>query len=276
MKKNLVILIILICIISPAIIIIFSQIKQEKNDITIIDESKIYGCYNSYYGHGEKVEQGYATLTYAYLLKNTKNKTLEFEIDWGDESTITYKHVSDISYVPHKYNKSGTYFIKVRCCNENKWSEPFIIEMINFYDINIKSIYSKPLIFRPKQKISLCVDLENIGNIPTSTSSKVILYYIKDDKNPQSYKSKEIIAECNVGIIQPGCTETVEVLFKWFNDKKQHTIFVEVQEIDNERTSVNNIKYEDLASQSIFCSLINFIKSKITGFFSSFLKIDKK
>ena len=259
MRKTIVIAIILTCIISPLIIISSKEVKTGKNDTRQIDNPKIFGCYNIHKGRGEKVEQGYATWTYSYLLKNTKKETIGFEIDWGDKTSKTYDDTSDSIYVPHTYKTSGTYNIKVRYSNENKWSEPFTIEMVDFYDINVKSIYSKPSNFRPRQKISLCVDLENIGTIPTTKSSKVVFYHIKDDKN------EEVIAESNVGIIQPGDTETVEVLFKWFNDKEEHTIYVEVQEINGERNSVNNFHYEYLRAQSIVSLFINSIKSRIHG-----------
>jgi len=228
---------------------------------------KIIGCYNSIYGKNEIITQGYATLRYDYLLKNEKNKDVKFEIDWDDGTTTFTDLCSDLSYIPHRYKQSGTYKIKARYTNENIWSDSLEINMVDFYDLAIGEIYTKPSSFRPRQKIDLCVDIKNIGTISTDNSVKVEFYYFDEEE-------KISIGEEKVCKINSDGTESVEVSFRWFNDKNQYTIYVEVEKLDDEPFFNNNIDCEffNASRIGIFKSLSQsrFV-TKLRNFISNIL-----
>ena len=263
-KKILVAGAVLVCIFSILSITIIPSLVETKNGLIKSEPPKIYGCFDTVYGDGDKVEYGYATLRYDYLLKNTEDEKVKFKINWGDGASTTTDYVSDYIYVPHIYENSGIYSVIVKCSNEKQCSDPFEIEMVDFYDISVEKVYVKPSNFRPRQKINLCVDVENIGTTPTVESVNVVVH------NVINSNKKQVISQTEVGIINPGSMETVEIPLKWFNDKNQHTIFIQVEELNGERTSVNNIEYGYFTAQGLISTSICSIKSAINGFFDRF------
>lgn len=260
MKKIIYVGIFFACLIVIVSIFFVFSINEEKKEIVKLDKLKISGCFDTFFGHGNKVEQGYVTLEYDYLLKNIKNQKNSYVLDWGDETSTTIDDVRGSIYVPHTYDKSGTYNILVKSSDEKDWSEPFSIGMLDFYDISAEDVYIKSSIFRPRQRIALCADLKNIGNIPTINHVKVVFYHV------EKRDSKVIIAESEVGIIKPGNTKTVEIPFKWFNDKNQHKILVEVEGLNGERTTVNNIECGSFTAGGFIKTCLSALKSRVNGF----------
>jgi len=218
----------------------------DSNDLEVSKQiiPEIEGCYNTIYGQGEKVTEGYATLQYDFLVINQKNEPVEFEFNWGDETTSKTEKTNDRIYVSHEYSKSGTYQIIVRYKGEKVWSEPFEITMKDFFDIAIGEIKTDPSEFRPRQKISLKVDITNLGTISSEKSTRVSFYYL-DTFEPK------YIDEYSINILKPGQSQSVDVSFKWFNDRDSHTIYAELEEIDGDRTEINNIDYEYFSATKI-------------------------
>jgi hypothetical protein len=245
--------------------IIIPGVEHTNNNIDESDDLKIYGCYDTVFGRGDSVEQGYAALRYDYLLKNTKDEKVRFEVEWGDGTYTTTDYVTDSIYVPHIFDKSGAYSVHVKYYNEKEWSEPFVVEMIDFYDISAVNTYIEPSIFRPRQKISLTTDLENIGNVASKGPANVVFYHVKNSK-------EIVIAKSEVGIIKPGDTKTVKASFKWFNDKDQHTILVKVEGLNGERTTVNNIEFGYFTAQGFIKTCLNNLKARVNNFFERFQK----
>ncbi|RLF33433.1 MAG: hypothetical protein DRM98_02285 [Thermoplasmata archaeon] len=211
------------------------------------DTPKIDGCYDSYYGNGEKVDWGYVTIIYAYGISTTDpdDDDVKFIFNWGDGETTTTGFISSGGeyYVPHTYTKSGTYTITAKAEDihgaESSWSEPFEITMIDYFDLDVDRVYTDPTSFKPNERVDLCADIKNTGTLPSDSSARVSFYEIT------GHGDEEKIGETIVDIIDAGETSTAVISgFKWWNDREEHTILVEVESLPGERTDVNNIGIE--------------------------------
>jgi len=246
--------------------------NTNNNELSLKKESypTILGCYNSVYGKNEEVTIGYATLRYDYLIRNEKKYDKNIEIDWGDKTSSVMKDVSDLCYIPHKYENSGEYFIKVKYQDEKTWSKSFKIIMKDFYDLEICKIYTKPEFFRPFQKINLCVDIKNTGTISSSNCFKVSFFYKKEN---QMIK----IGEEKVDGLGAKETKTIEKPFRWFNNKNSYNIYVELDLLDGELFDENNINNDFIKATTLnlfkkenHFPLLSLFFSTLINLFSSF------
>jgi len=239
MKKNMIIIIgaiILILTLSISGIYIIDSFSDLEN-ISTQKIPRIKGCYNTIYGIGEEVTEGYATLRYDYLVINQKNNPAAFEFDWGDGTSSITDNTGDRRFVPHVYSESGTYDIKVRYIGENIWSEPFEINMKDFFDLSVGDIKTNPSEFKPRQNIELSVEITNLGTISSEKTAKISFYYLEGNE-------PKYIDKTSINSLKPGESKTVEISLKWFKDRDSHTIYVELEELNGERTDKNNIDYE--------------------------------
>ena len=212
----------------------FTKIETEKEKNIV---PKIYGCYNTIWGNGEKVKSALTNKRYDFLTKNEINTPQKFEIDWGDGTTTTTKEVDDQIYIPHIYKKSGMYVVKAKYLSQETWSEEFELVVEDFFDLVIENVYTKPEKIRPGQKIKICADIKNTGTKPFYSYSKVRFF-------ERENRIDDHIADSKVGAIEPGDTKTVEIDYKWPIDKKEHTIHVKVFKGKDEIDYSNNDKFE--------------------------------
>ena len=197
----------------------------------------IDGCFNTIYGHGEEISEGYARLRYDYRVQNKLDESVQIVFDWGDGQTSTSQTVSADGYLyePHVFENGGTYSIKARYSIYDSWSEPFEIPMNDHCDLKVE-IYTVPEKFTPGSTIDICATVTNIGSI-TATQSTNVQFYEGHPDNGIEIEGPKSIKKLSVDETDTVCIED----FKWWNDAYTHSIWVEVDSIPQERTTLNNI-----------------------------------
>jgi len=235
MRKKIIIVVLMTLLIgSMSASAIKLEITNFKDPVPTID-----GIYNTVYGHGEQINSGYARCRYDARVRNKLNQEVSIVFDWDDGTTDTSQVISSntVLYYPHEYENGRTYNIKARYSIYDSWSESCEFVVYDHCDLDIVELEPDPSSFRPGATIDVVATVKNVGSIPSSQTTTLQFY----DGYPEDSGTSEIEGPKSIGILARDETTTVRITdFKWWKDEYTHSIWVILDEIPNERTSLNN------------------------------------